>query len=550
MKKRLIILCDGTWNNLEMRYKTNVGLLSTYLPDGIKVGEQNMMQKVEYDPGVGSSGGILRKLWEGAFGRGLEKNVQQVYAFLVENYREGDEVCLFGFSRGAYTVRSLAGMIQRVGLLKAGATALEVKQAWRAYRKTKKKKKKEGEEEKKKREQENEAAWAAFREEHDSQPCPIKLLGCWDTVGAKGLPDKVSWLSLDKAVNAKYAFHNTTLGPHIENALHAVAIHERRKEFIATLMKSEVSREGASSTNLKQVWFPGDHCCVGGGVMSKRGLSNRCLRWMLEEAASLGVDLGMRESIANGLFFNEDHSIYFHNQESPVFSTRERTYKIPEEIKSLEELGDIHDSARRRFQELHSLWGEATPAYFLKNQGQPVMEELRRQFDDTRSLARGEEAHVCVFADRKKNPSRVQVHPGERYRFTVGRAQVWKDGSLDPCSIMGWNIEHMDKNDPKAPRKDDEVVSNFIINRMIRLARKYKLVQEADWFELIVSTDGKAFEKLDIHEPDAPTENYVITYEATREGELHFAANDASSGMIDKFDNNQGWVWVKIERVD
>ena len=256
MKKRILILCDGTWNDLEMRYITNVGWLAQLLKaEGKTKQGTKIPQLIYYDDGVAAHDEGLQRFINGAFGGGLERNIYEAYRFLVFNYQPGDEVCLFGFSRGAYTVRSLAGMIERVGLAKK-TQMKDIPGAMKAYR---------GDSDQQK----------VFKQNTGSESIPVKLLACWDTVGARGMPDKIPWLSIDEWMKKQYEFHNLMPGTCVENGLHAVAMHEKRKEFTQTSMQPNPDRP---EQKIIERWFPGDHGCVGGGSWEKRGLSNRCLR--------------------------------------------------------------------------------------------------------------------------------------------------------------------------------------------------------------------------------------------------------------------------------
>ena len=121
MRKKLAIFCDGTWNDLRMTSPTNVARLAKCVASDAADGTP---QIVYYDDGVGVASGIsvltdeLVKIWGGAFGRGLDQKIEAAYRFLVANYEEGDDIYIFGFSRGAYTARSLCGLIRKCGILK------------------------------------------------------------------------------------------------------------------------------------------------------------------------------------------------------------------------------------------------------------------------------------------------------------------------------------------------------------------------------------------------------------------------------------------------
>jgi uncharacterized protein (DUF2235 family) len=274
--KRLIVCCDGTWQQLSSPCPTNVVKLAQAV---MPVAHDGVHQIVYYSEGLGT-GDKFDKLTGGAFGWGIDQAIQKAYRFLCLNYVEGDEVYLFGFSRGAYTVRSLAGLIYCSGLLKRH-NICSVSSAYELYRDRDTKP--------------SDAAAKQFRSEH-GENIPITLLSCWDTVGELGVPDQVPLLPIDNWLNAKYKFHDTQLNRRIQNAFHAVAIDERRKVFDVTRMRIS---DGAT-THLRQVWFPGVHGCVGGGSEANRGLSDATLQWVIDEVKQAGLGLDLDPALVQG----------------------------------------------------------------------------------------------------------------------------------------------------------------------------------------------------------------------------------------------------------
>ena len=286
--KRLIVCCDGTWQSQDNIDPTNVlKIAQAVKPMARDEQGNNIPQVLYYDQGIGavpSRGGTqslfknvgdsIEKLGGGAFGWSIDEKIEEAYLFLCLNYCPGDEIYLFGFSRGAYTVRSLAGLINCSGLLKRPEIG-NTNKAYEIYR--------IGEKEKRERKAEE------FRRNHAKQQVDIKLLGCWDTVGALGIPDFTPLLLVDDFFNVKYQFHDTELSSIIQNARHAIAIDEKRPAFDVTIMKPGQGFKGT----LQQIWFPGDHGCVGGGTKETLGLSNGALKWMADEASELGLDLDL-----------------------------------------------------------------------------------------------------------------------------------------------------------------------------------------------------------------------------------------------------------------
>lgn len=268
--KRLVCCLDGTWNTPDQEGNpTNV----TELMRAIRPADDHgTHQIVFYDKGVGT-GGWINRLRGGALGRGLGENVQDAYRFLVNNHEPGDEIHVFGFSRGAFTARSLCGLIGRVGLLRDERDCT-TKDAWDAYRL---------------RQDDPERAERLAMVRRCTEPgVRVRLVGVWDTVGALGIPDGIlSW-----NMRRKFAFHDTTLGHGIDHAFHALAIDELRGPFAPTLWRQPEGESLPATDNadsghddpvVEQAWFPGVHSDVGGGYADNR-LSRLPLDWMVRRA--------------------------------------------------------------------------------------------------------------------------------------------------------------------------------------------------------------------------------------------------------------------------
>lgn len=261
MRKRLIICCDGTWQTLESAYPTNV----VKIAQGVKTFDnQGISQVIYYDEGLGTANKVDSFLG-GSFAVGLSENIQEAYHFLCLNYDPGDEIYLFGFSRGAYTVRSLAGLMSYCGLVDRSHIR-RTPEAYEIYRELD-------------RETRIRKGLEFQKKYSYPEPAKITLLGCWDTVGSVGIPDIVPFWSLDRDINKKYGFHDTSLSSIIENAIHALSIDEDRKVFQPTFMQQKPEN---TEQRLRQIWFPGVHASIGGGAQSYRGLSNAALLWMLD----------------------------------------------------------------------------------------------------------------------------------------------------------------------------------------------------------------------------------------------------------------------------
>ncbi|NIN09878.1 MAG: DUF2235 domain-containing protein [Gemmatimonadales bacterium] len=274
MPKKIIICCDGTWNKREERVNgevqpTNVvKIMRALLPTD----EAGVDQVVYYDTGVGTAG-LWDKFVGGAFGVGLSNHVKDAYRFIANNYGAGDEIFCFGFSRGAYTVRSLSGLIGSVGLL--DKSKLEyLPEAYKYYRTPPSKR------------PTSQYRDAAFVDDPARRHVAITFMGVWDTVGALGIPVRgLRWIS-----RRWVGFHNTELSGNIKYAYQALAIDEQRAPFAPALWTTLESKPEAGhlKPRVLQVWLPGVHSNIGGGY-SHTGLSDSALRWMVNRAAAHGL---------------------------------------------------------------------------------------------------------------------------------------------------------------------------------------------------------------------------------------------------------------------
>lgn len=275
MAKRVVVCCDGTWSTPDdvrdgRPAPTNVARLA----DGINCADDRA-QCLFYEPGVGTTPD--EHLLGGAFGVGLSRNIRNAYAWLVQAYEPGDDLFLFGFSRGAYTARSLAGLIRNCGILKP-RYADRVDQAFAFYRDASS------------RTHPTSLASHIFRKTYSQPGDDIHFIGVWDTVGALGIPDGVPGLKeisqLTPLWHRLWGFHDTQLSSHVRFAYHALAIDEQRPPFEPTLWTGEA----VPGQTVEQVWFAGAHTDVGGGSRAS-GLSDIALMWMVQRACGAGLTL-------------------------------------------------------------------------------------------------------------------------------------------------------------------------------------------------------------------------------------------------------------------
>ncbi len=259
MSKRIIFCSDGTWD-------TSTSHTNVYkLYKSITVSADQMPF---YDDGVGASQNPIVKLVGGAFGAGLFAKIKEGYTKIAQVYEAGDQVFLFGFSRGAYTARSLAGMIAVSGLPTQNFTDGLVDTAFRAYR-----------------EKDNRAALLAQLKDANMFNAKIAMVGVWDTVGALGIPSVFG--AVDPLL---YGFLDTSLHPDVLNAYQAVAIDEKRAQFPPTLWDANMQ----PGQTMEHVWFCGVHSDIGGGEpidgSQTTALSDITLGWMMNKASKLGIN--------------------------------------------------------------------------------------------------------------------------------------------------------------------------------------------------------------------------------------------------------------------
>ena len=265
MPKTLVVCCDGTWKRADEKDVSNVEKIARSIQLRDPRGEP---QIVHYSKGVGATGIWLERLLAGALGLGLDDAISDCYRFLALNFEPGDRVFVFGFSRGAYTARSLCGMIDHVGLLTpAGVAGNQLGKANTLYRTRPQAK------DRRRQPPEVPEHTEALGEltVHPADAVAIDFLGVFDTVGALGIPG---------FSGSKYKFHNVSLSPMVRSARQALALADRRRVFAPCLW-------GGWHRDLVQVWFDGVHTDVGGGY-DDCFYSDKSLFWMAQEAAGAG----------------------------------------------------------------------------------------------------------------------------------------------------------------------------------------------------------------------------------------------------------------------
>ena len=411
MVRHFVVCCDGTWNTAEQASVTNVRRLYNSLAE---TSEDGTEQKRYYHPGVGTEDSLFNWLLGGSTGAGLSRYVLDAYRWLITSYQPGDRIALFGFSRGAYTVRSLAGLIAACGLLDTTdldppAVERQMKRVYRLYQ--------QGWKDPRWRE----GLRFTFDPERPEQ-IPVHFIGVWDTVGALGIPDTLGWLNLlDPAY--RHNFHDLKLNPYVRHARHAVALDEFRGPYVPALWPEPAP----PGQDVKQVWFPGSHQDVGGGH-GEIGLSDGALKWMIDEARGT-VELAFHESAdaqirpdADGVIHDDNRAVLgpleplfgplFDRVLEPLFQPRPRA--VPR----------IDPDAPKDV---------LAESVLVRAQRPPITSGPYRP---TRTLAAGESATVEVLAYEPWNDTGLYLEAGD---YTFVADGQWRDRSTwaGPAGITG-----------------------------------------------------------------------------------------------------------------
>lgn len=392
----LVICCDGTWNTPDQKDKgipapTNVARLYN------AVNERADQQRY-YHPGVGTDGSWWNKVIGGGTGAGLDANIMSAYRWLCEHYEsDADNIYLFGFSRGAYTARSLVGFLNCCGLLQARGVAVSdlwprIQRLFDAGYRAK---------------TETHATWQSegWAFHNDGKKPPIRFLGVWDTVGALGIPDTMPVLSLLQNLHT-YSFHDTLVSENVKTARHAVSMDEMRESFQPTLWANADKHVDA-----QECWFPGVHSDVGGGY-HEAGLSNGALRWMIAEAHKAGLvftDTMVEQVVPNYLnMLHDSCTLPF-----SAFPTQ------PRSIPSLD---------RTPFTESEAAAQASTVFYSSvkwRHTNPPIEQYPYRQAHVTPD-ATG--LTVEVFAREQWNPTGIWLEAGKSYAFSA--TGEWVDSAI------------------------------------------------------------------------------------------------------------------------
>ncbi len=499
-KKRLFVCCDGTWNRPDQREfgvlaPTNVLKFRNAVVPGM--GPDGVEQRVYYHPGVGASDEFFDRVFGGAFGVGLRRNIRSAYHWLCQNYVKDDEIFIVGFSRGAFTARSLGGMIAHCGLV-PGASHQQVEQAFAHY---------QG---RKLADQQNTLTQTRFQKFQAQQgqgvSAPeerpqITFLGVWDTVGSLGIPQAGTLVRRLEQWFPRLSnrFHDMSLSSTVKAARHAMAIDEQRQPFNVSLWQTAPGRHAGQT--IKQVWFPGIHSDVGGGF-SAHGLSDNALNWMLDEAQAEGAhfDVEMRAQI-NGAYRGPIHDAM--TEMYNVVGARPRSLPVLLPVAGMP----------------LAPYGQAAHESTVQRITQPPIDDA--PYRQTHVLQAGEARRFPVYARNYWNAPGIFLQAGKHYR--VSARGTWMDASLErgPAGDRPASIQHF--------------------------YGKLRRVPQARWFALVASigcADCPDHSNDLVHFP-----TYIVGAGATLvpavDGYLYLFAND----MAGMYGNNRGSVEVTVERL-
>lgn len=503
--RNLIVCCDGTWCDED---STDDGIVSPSnvlkVFRGVDQSIQNGAphQLTRYQSGVGTEG-IMKKLLGGLVGYGLNEDIEDCYYWLSDKFEVGDKIFLFGFSRGAFTARSLAGLITRYGLLKlpkddALKSAKAVKELYRnGYRKG----------------NEDVARSYSFHKNSDS----IDFLGVWDTVGALGIPDDKSILDLfDNPLS--YQFHDVQLSLKVKQARHALALDEERGSFTPTLWVGTANRD---NDTVKQVWFPGVHSDIGGGY-KEQGLSDCTLKWMVDEARSFpGSTLRFKEG-----FFQQVNPNSFDMVHDSHVGIMKALIPSPRSVPKLVESERV------------------SPCVLERIENPPI------QQSDYRPLKPfiDNEIEIDIYAKHPWSWTGVYLEAGKEYRFQA--TGVWFDKNI-PCPPSGASDDEFHLGEVfhvlgAAFGKVESAWEKVIGNKNADFAgtRRY---ESSDWFCLMGSIANGSQPSRDGTPDDHETFEIGVnkTKKVDKSGYLYCFANDAW-GL---YGNNRGYVTLIVSEV-
>ena len=415
--KRLVFCFDGTWNEIDRGDATNVAKIA----QAVSLADEGVAQIVHYDEGVGTFdfegdlSAIANQL-SGAFGWGLQQNIIEAYTFLILNYQPGDEIYVFGFSRGAFTARSFCGLLRNVGVvdrrhlpnlreaidlyISRDADASPDTDYCRKFR----------------YDRQNGVCLARDRDwiernypeeqHHQKIDLTVKFLGVWDTVGALGLPVPKA---VEELVNKEYGFHDTRLSTFVERARHAVAADEERRTFTPTLWSNIDDLRTEYGDCYDEKIFPGTHGSVGGGGPVV-GLSDAALEWVYRGAEAAGLKFDT--DAGSPLFrLQPNHQASLHNvTDKHDFNLKDWLMGVGTETREFPNLtaDDVHQSTIDRFNDermKNTSDGEYRPKSL-----ESIFEDLKNRRTEVKGVLDEEHFDFIDSEGLLKLPTDVRTH--------------------------------------------------------------------------------------------------------------------------------------------
>lgn len=517
--RNIVICCDGTGNEY---CDANSNVVKLY-----RAMEQSAQQVIYYHPGVGTMGaqqtltaaGKTWTKWLGlGFGYGLSENIADAYGFLMKNYQPGDQVFVFGFSRGAYTARALCGLLEMCGLLRPGNEG-QIPYALRLFKRQK------GRFDDLRGVPSKFYIAKGFKSAF-SLDCKPHFAGLWDTVSSVG------WF-LDLSGLKKNSMPYTAKLDQVNVVRHAVSLDERRSFFRQNLVDG-MQCPGDPPRDLKQVWFSGVHSDVGGSYPeAEAGLANITLRWMLKEAEAAGLKLvpGQRWALLGG----------------GVYHARARYTAM------------LHKSLHGFWWSLAEFWPKGVNRLVSAPCDKPAVYKgsLRANLFRRRIVPEGATIHESVLKrkaalprssvpnlpvsyvpapDHETDPEEVRLNVGDTVEFGIFALLRWNDTALKMLKGESYVLTAAGKWYDATIKTD---ANGYPSDRLRhRLMARFRRSPNQNWFFLMGALsmdDRKAF----------PLGAGPTTYTATEDGRLYCFAND----LWWFYFNNSGLLKLVVKRL-
>lgn len=500
MPKNICIFCDGTWNSsADEAYgiptPTNVYRLYEASQDQA---ESDGKQITWYQPGVGALGGPWRRAWEGATGTGIGANIRRAYTAIAWHYEPNDKIFLFGFSRGAFTARSVAGMIQRVGMIEKPTKKLVAQ------------------------------AYAKYQKKEDTKlgkDVSVHFIGVWDTVGALGF-SMWGW-SFNLLRFFRNSFHELSPNQVTDFVYHGLAMDEIRTSFMPTLWEEPPETQTGQRPKVEQVWFRGVHSDVGGGYPDHE-LADITLSWMIDRACAAEHGLLIRKNALSTL--KPDPMGRIHNSyKGPLWGN---VAGWPRWFPPLNHSPSDPDSARIGY--LHK-------SIFERQDQIPLQGGTEHPL---RKLSEGQVFKCNVRADQLWNATNLILESSATYEFTS--EGWWQDFDDTPVDAEGQSpkteswIKMLARFGRRAPKKPWMKLVGFV-----------NYPREWPWKELPIH---QALNYLIIEDPQELVAELISIgngikpkpYTPKQTGLLWVFAND----WWKYYDNNTGSVLLTVKRIN